>query len=103
MIDEIISFPYFYFMFLRHSTIVFYALYLNFIAINHNCIYFMPIFFKTTVKEGSVAGKGVFALQDIPKGAIWWRAWSDEPQFTKDPNCAFNEHTVKDFIATHSH
>ena len=34
----------------------------------------MPILFKTEVKESSLAGLGLFALEDIPKGSIWWTA-----------------------------
>ena len=32
----------------------------------------MPIVFKTEQKESSLHGLGLFALEDIPKGATWW-------------------------------
>jgi hypothetical protein len=32
----------------------------------------MPILFKFSNKESELHGKGVFAEEDIPKGATWW-------------------------------
>lgn len=34
----------------------------------------MPILFKTAIQESSLAGLGLFALEDIPKGSVWWTA-----------------------------
>ena len=63
----------------------------------------MPIFFKTCIQLGAVAGRGVFALEPIPKGAVWWRAWSDQPPATPgDPIDIYTEETIKDYIASHS-
>ena len=32
----------------------------------------MPQLFKTAVKQSQIQGKGLFALEDIPKGAVYW-------------------------------
>ena len=32
----------------------------------------MPILFKTEIKKSSFEGLGLFALEDIPKGSVWW-------------------------------
>lgn len=32
----------------------------------------MPILYKTSVRESSLHGKGLFADEDIPEGVIWW-------------------------------
>ena len=34
----------------------------------------MPILFKTETKKSDVAGVGLFALEDIPAGSVWWTA-----------------------------
>ena len=63
----------------------------------------MPIYFKTVIKEGGVAGRGVFALEDIPKGAVWWRAYCEEPPVTPGgPNTAYTKDNIGEFVATHS-
>ena len=63
----------------------------------------MPILVKTGVQQGAVAGVGVFALEDIPKGMVWWRAESEEPPATPgEPNIAYTEESMRDFIAAHT-
>jgi len=32
----------------------------------------MPLLFKTEIRNSEIHGKGVFALEDIPKGATYW-------------------------------
>lgn len=32
----------------------------------------MPVLFKTQVKESPIHGSGLFAMEDIPKGSVWW-------------------------------
>ena len=32
----------------------------------------MPILYKTSYKHSSIAGMGLFAEEDIPKGSCWW-------------------------------
>ncbi len=32
----------------------------------------MPYVYSVEVKESTIAGKGLFAVGDIPKGAIYW-------------------------------
>ncbi len=32
----------------------------------------MPYVYPVEVKESTIAGKGLFAVDDIPKGAIYW-------------------------------
>ena len=50
----------------------------------------MPTYYKTVIKDSGVAGKGIFADEDIPKGAIWWRAHSDlSPVKLSKPNIAY--------------
>ena len=34
----------------------------------------MPALFKTAVKHSGVAGRGLFAMEDIPAGSTWWVA-----------------------------
>ena len=64
----------------------------------------MPIFVKTCLRaEKSVAGQGVFALEDIPKGTIWWRSESEEPVVTPgEKNIAYTEESMKEFEVTHT-
>lgn len=32
----------------------------------------MPVLFKTQVRESPIHGFGLFALEDISKGSVWW-------------------------------
>jgi hypothetical protein len=32
----------------------------------------MPILFKSIIQESGLHGKGIFAAEDIPAGAVWW-------------------------------
>ena len=32
----------------------------------------MPILYKTSYRHSPLSGMGLFAEEDIPKGAIWW-------------------------------
>jgi len=32
----------------------------------------MPILFKTSYRYSPISGLGLFADEDIPKGAVWW-------------------------------
>lgn len=32
----------------------------------------MPILFKTRITDSTLHGRGIIALEDIPKGATWW-------------------------------
>jgi hypothetical protein len=38
----------------------------------------MPTLFSAEVKESEIEGKGLFTLEDIPKGAIVWAFSSDK-------------------------
>ena len=39
----------------------------------------MPCLFKTAVKNSGIHGKGFYALEDIPKGAVYWVWDSEDP------------------------
>ena len=63
----------------------------------------MPTYYKTVIKDSGVAGKGIFADEDIPKGAIWWRAHSDlSPVKLSKPNIAYTQQMMAEYEATHS-
>jgi hypothetical protein len=32
----------------------------------------MPFLYETEVKQSQIHGRGVFALEDIPEGSIYW-------------------------------
>ena len=32
----------------------------------------MPFFYKLRVGDSPIHGKGLFALEDIPKGVVYW-------------------------------
>ena len=36
----------------------------------------MPCLYKMEIRERPIQGKGFFALEDIPKGAVYW-VWED--------------------------
>ena len=36
----------------------------------------MPCLFKTEIKQSEIHGTGFFALEYIPKGAVYW-VWED--------------------------
>jgi hypothetical protein len=36
----------------------------------------MPCLFKTEIKTSAIQGNGFFAMEDIPKGAVYW-IWED--------------------------
>lgn len=36
----------------------------------------MPYLYSVEVRESSIQGKGLFALQDIPKGTVYW-SWTN--------------------------
>jgi hypothetical protein len=36
----------------------------------------MPCLYKMEIKESAIDGKGFFAMEDIPKGAVYW-VWED--------------------------
>lgn len=38
----------------------------------------MPVLFKTQIKESPIHGVGVFAMEDIPKGSVWWTMDEEE-------------------------
>lgn len=63
----------------------------------------MPAIYKTAVRNSDVAGRGLFALEDIPAGAHWWVA--DEgvkgvpcEGFTNLPIIVANKDNIKDVI-----
>ena len=63
----------------------------------------MPFLFKTSNKNGSVAGIGVFAEEDIPKGVVIWMAAQTEKGIPtigapNKPNLVFDKENIKEFL-----
>jgi SET domain-containing protein len=68
----------------------------------------MPQLFKTEIKYSPISGRGIFAAEDIPKGAIWW-TFNDNGKSvpcmnsSNLPNQVLRKEEVRDFVHGKTH